>query len=127
MKLVIMRLQDGAAVIVFPEGTRTGDGRMGEIKSGFAILAKKARVPIAPVAIVGAYECWPRTRMLPRPGRIRLEFGRVLTAAEVAALDERELVAECTRRLTDLDALARAALAGERNVRAPADRPPGPA
>jgi hypothetical protein len=65
--------------------------------------------------------------MLPRPGRIRLEFGRVLTAAEVAALDERELVAECTRRLTDLDALARAALAGERNVRAPADRPPGPA
>jgi 1-acyl-sn-glycerol-3-phosphate acyltransferase len=127
MKVVIKRLQDGAAVIVFPEGTRTHDGRMGEIKSGFAILAKKARVPIAPVAIVGAYECWPRTRMLPRPGRIRLEFGRVLTAAEVAALDERELVAECTRRLTDLDALARAALAGERNVRAPADRPPGPA
>jgi 1-acyl-sn-glycerol-3-phosphate acyltransferase len=116
MKAVIKRLQEGAAVIVFPEGTRTHDGRLGEIKSGFAILAKKARVPIAPVAIVGAYECWPRTRRLPRPGRIRLEFGRVLTVDEVAALDERELVAECTRRLVDLDARGRAALAGRRVV-----------
>jgi 1-acyl-sn-glycerol-3-phosphate acyltransferase len=126
MKVVIKRLQDGAAVIVFPEGTRTHDGRMGEIKSGFAILAKKARVPIAPVAIVGAYECWPRSRRFPRPGRIRLEFGRVLAADEVAALDERALVAECTRRLEDLDARGRAARAGRR-ITAPAARPPAPA
>jgi 1-acyl-sn-glycerol-3-phosphate acyltransferase len=126
MKVVIKRLQDGAAVIVFPEGTRTHDGRMGEIKTGFAILAKKARVPIAPVAIVGAYECWPRSRRAPRPGRIRLEFGSVLSADEVAALDERALVAECTRRLEELDARGRAARAGRR-VTAPAARPPAPA
>jgi 1-acyl-sn-glycerol-3-phosphate acyltransferase len=126
MKVVIGRLQAGAAVIVFPEGTRTSDGRLGDIKGGFAILAKRARVPIAPVAIVGAYECWPRTRRFPRPGRIRLEFGRVLTAAEVAALDEQTLVAECTRRLAALDARGRAALARER-VREPAGSPAGPA
>ena len=126
MKVVIKRLQDGAAVIVFPEGTRTSDGRMGEIKSGFAILAKKARVPIAPVAIVGAYECWPRTRLFPRPGRIRLEFGRVLSVDEVAALDERTLVAECTRRLAELDARGRAARAGRR-ITEPAARSSAPA
>ena len=126
MKVVIKRLQDGAAVIVFPEGTRTHDGRMGEIKSGFAILAKKARVPIAPVAIVGAYECWPRSRLFPRPGRIRVEFGRVLSVDEVAALDEKSLVAECTRRLEELDARGRAARAGRRFT-APAARPPAPA
>ena len=126
MKVVIKRLQDGAAVIVFPEGTRTHDGRMGEIKSGFAILAKKARVPIAPVAIVGAYECWPRSRLLPRPGRIRLEFGRVLSVDEVAALDERGLVTECSRRLEELDARGRAARDGRR-VTEPADRPTAPA
>jgi 1-acyl-sn-glycerol-3-phosphate acyltransferase len=126
MKVVIKRLQDGAAVIVFPEGTRTHDGRMGEIKSGFAILAKKARVPIAPVAIVGAYECWPRTRLWPRPGRIRLEFGRVLSVDDVAALDERALVAECTRRLEELDARGRAARDGRR-ITEPAARPPAPA
>jgi 1-acyl-sn-glycerol-3-phosphate acyltransferase len=114
MKVVIKRLQDGAAVIVFPEGTRTHDGRLGEIKNGFALLAKKARVPIAPVAIVGAYECWPRTRLFPRPGRIRLEFGTVLTVDEIAAMDEKALVAECTQRLHDLDARARASLGGVR-------------
>ena len=107
MKTVIKRLEDGAAVIIFPEGTRTATGRLGEIKSGFALIAKKAKVPIVPVAIVGAWECWPKTRLLPRPGRIRLEFGRVIRPEEIAALDDRTLVAECTARLTELDAQAR--------------------
>jgi 1-acyl-sn-glycerol-3-phosphate acyltransferase len=107
MKTVIKRLEDGAAVIIFPEGTRTATGRLGEIKSGFALIAKKAKVPIVPVAIVGAWECWPKTRLLPRPGRIRLEFGRVIRPEEIATLDDRTLVAECTARLTELDAQAR--------------------
>ena len=107
MKAVIGRLRSGAAVVVFPEGTRTANGRLGDIKSGFALLAKKAEVPIAPVAIVGAFECWPRTRLLPRPGRIRLEFGRVIPASEVARLDERQLTPLCAAALRDLDAAAR--------------------
>lgn len=107
MKTVIKRLEDGAAVIIFPEGTRTATGRLGELKSGFALIAKKARVPIVPVAIVGAWECWPKTRLLPRSGRIRLEFGRVMQPDEIAAFDDRALVAECTARLTSLDAAAR--------------------
>ena len=111
MKTVIKRLEDGAAVIIFPEGTRTATGRLGEIKSGFALIAKKAKVPIVPVAIVGAWECWPKTRLLPRPGRIRLEFGRVIRPEEIATLDDRTLVAECTARLTELDAQARSVLA----------------
>lgn len=109
MKTVIRRLEEGAAVIIFPEGTRTADGRLGELKSGFALLAKRARVPIVPVAIVGAWECWPKTRTLPRPGRIRLEFGRLIGTAEIAALDERALVEECADRLSRLDAAARRA------------------
>jgi len=112
MKLVIERLKRGAAVIVFPEGTRTSNGRMGELKAGFALLAKKAEVPIVPVAIVGAFECWPRSRMFPRPGRVRLEFGKVISVAEAAAMDERGLTAECDRRLRELDATARAVRAG---------------
>jgi 1-acyl-sn-glycerol-3-phosphate acyltransferase len=111
MKTVIKRLEDGAAVIIFPEGTRTATGRLGEIKSGFALIAKKAKVPIVPVAIVGAWECWPKTRLLPRPGRIRLEFGRVIRPEEIATLDDRTLVAECTQQLTELDTQARSVLA----------------
>ena len=110
MKVVIARLKRGAAVTIFPEGSRTADGHLGEFKSGFALIAKRAAVPIVPVAIVGAFECWPRTRPLPRPGRIRLEFGEILTAAEVAALSEQEIFAICTQRIRELDAKARAAL-----------------
>ena len=114
MKLVIERLVQGAAVIIFPEGTRTGNGQLGEFKHGFGLIAKRAGVPVVPVAIVGAYECWPRTRLFPRPGRVRLEFGEILTAAEVAAMDERQIFDVCTQRLRDLDAKARTALEAPR-------------
>ncbi len=107
MKLVIRKLRGGGALTIFPEGTRTRDGRLGEVKSGFALVAKRAGVPILPVAIVGAWECWPRTRWFPRPGRIRLEFGAIIPAGEVAAMDDKTLVALVTRRLTELDATAR--------------------
>jgi 1-acyl-sn-glycerol-3-phosphate acyltransferase len=129
MKTVIERLKRGAAVIVFPEGTRTSTGRLGEIKAGFSILARRAGVPIVPVAIVGAFECWPRTRRCPRPGRIRLEFGRVIRPAEIATLDDAALTAEVVARLHELDAAARAALAGRPLTARPAppDSPLPPA
>lgn len=109
MKTVIERLKNGAAVIIFPEGARTWDGHVAELKGGFGLIAKKAGVPIVPVAIVGAYECWPRTRRLLRPGRIRLEFGRVIPVAEIDSLTDRELLAMCTREIAALDAKARQA------------------
>lgn len=109
MRAVIARLKAGKAVTIFPEGSRTYDGTLGEFKPGFALIAKRAAVPIVPVAIVGAFECWPRTRRLPRPGRIRLEFGQVISAAEVAALSEQELFGLCVDRMRALDSRARAA------------------
>jgi 1-acyl-sn-glycerol-3-phosphate acyltransferase len=114
MKAIISRLRDGRAVVIFPEGTRTATGRLGEIKSGFALLAKKAAVPIVPVAIIGAYECWPRSRLLPRPGRIRLEFGRLIPAAEIARLDEEAILEQCTAQLRELDANGRRIRDGHR-------------
>ncbi len=107
MRTVIQRLRKGAAVIVFPEGTRTSSGQLGDMKKGFALLAKRAAVPIAPVAIVGAYECWPRFHWLPRPGQIRLHFGAVITADEVECLSETQLAERCIAVLRDLDQKAR--------------------
>lgn len=114
MRAVIGRLKAGRAVTVFPEGSRTSNGQLGTFKPGFGLMAKRAAVPIMPVAIVGAFDCWPRTRRFPRPGRIRLEFGRLIPAAEVAALSERELFDLCVDRIRALDARGRAALAGIR-------------
>jgi 1-acyl-sn-glycerol-3-phosphate acyltransferase len=107
MKTIIRKLRGGGAVTIFPEGTRTRDGKLGDVQSGFALVAKRAGVPILPVAIVGAWECWPRTRLLPLPGRIRLEFGPIIPAEDVAAMDGSTLVALVTQQLTELDAAAR--------------------
>ena len=109
MKGVINRLRDGAAVVIFPEGTRTADGKLGELKGGFVLLAKRAGVPIVPVAMVGAWECWPRTRLFPRPGRIRLEFGRLLQPEQIAAMTDGEILSACTAEINHLDLTARAA------------------
>lgn len=58
-------LRRGRNVIIFPEGTRTNDGSIGEFKKTFAILSAELNVPIVPVAISGAYEALPRGKHLP--------------------------------------------------------------
>jgi len=49
-------LREGNSVVVFPEGTRTKDGKIAEFKQSFAILAKEMKIPVVPVKISGAYE-----------------------------------------------------------------------
>jgi 1-acyl-sn-glycerol-3-phosphate acyltransferase len=112
MKAVIRKLQQGAAMVIYPEGTRTSDGTLGEVKGGFALIAKRAGVPIVPAVIVGAWECWPRARSYPLPGRVRVEFGEIISTAEIAAMDDAALVAEVRKRLADLDREARRVRAG---------------
>jgi long-chain acyl-CoA synthetase len=53
-------LKNGKVLLVFPEGTRTIDGKLGEFKKGSAILACELGVPVVPVGLKGAYEMWPR-------------------------------------------------------------------
>lgn len=74
------RLKDGAAVLVFPEGTRTRDGGIGQLKPGVFAIAVKTGAPVVPTVIDGAYEAWPRTRLFPRPRRVRVLFGEPLFA-----------------------------------------------
>lgn len=67
-------LKDGNILTIFPEGTRSADGSVGSFKDSFAILASEIGVPVIPVAIRGAFECFPRDKKFPRAGKIHLEF-----------------------------------------------------
>ena len=67
LKETLRRLKAGGIVALFPEGTRTPDGELAELKAGIAMLAAKAKVPILPAAIAGTFEAWPRTRPFPSP------------------------------------------------------------
>ena len=54
-------------MIIFPEGTRSADGELGDYKKTFAILSSELDVPVVPVAIGGAYKALPKGSLIPRP------------------------------------------------------------
>lgn len=62
-------LSSGKNIMIFPEGTRSLDGSLGEFKKTFAILSKELNVPVVPVAIQGAFEALPAGALIPRPFR----------------------------------------------------------
>ncbi|MFP5309910.1 MAG: lysophospholipid acyltransferase family protein [Actinomycetes bacterium] len=69
-------LADGHAVVVYPEGSRSRDGRVHRPRSGVARLAAATGVPVVPVAVAGIFEVWPigrRPRL--RGGRVVVRFG----------------------------------------------------
>ncbi|MFT3760905.1 lysophospholipid acyltransferase family protein [Thauera sp.] len=78
------RLKEGLWVVVFPEGTRVAPGTTGRYKPGGAILAKRAGVPVVPVAH-NAGEFWPRNAFIKRPGEIIVSIGPVIEVKGVKA------------------------------------------
>jgi 1-acyl-sn-glycerol-3-phosphate acyltransferase len=101
LKETLKRLKQGEMVLIFPEGTRTTDGEISPLKPGFVALAKRAGVPLVPVAIDGAFQAWPRTRKFPGRSIIHVAFGPPITPGEIARLDEQALIAEVERRLRE--------------------------
>jgi 1-acyl-sn-glycerol-3-phosphate acyltransferase len=72
-------LQAGEAVMIFPEGGRSPDGRLQRFKPGAFRLACSLGIPMLPVTIVGGHESWPPGRMLPRPGRLTITYHPPIT------------------------------------------------
>jgi 1-acyl-sn-glycerol-3-phosphate acyltransferase len=87
LEAMIAHLTAGDCVAVFPEGTRTRDGRMGHFRGGALVAARRACVPLVPACIRGAFEAWPRDRILPLPRRIELSFAAPIPADAPDALE----------------------------------------
>lgn len=64
----------GVSLIIFPEGTRSADGRLGPFKSGSFMLAMEAGMPVAPLSIVGTRFVMPKGRMAVAPGDVVLSI-----------------------------------------------------
>ena len=67
-------LKSGKNIVIFPEGSRTHDGDLGDFKLSFAILSKELNVPIVPVCIRGAYDALPRHRKFLFPRQIEVHY-----------------------------------------------------
>lgn len=101
VRISLRQLQAGRVLLIFPEGTRTWDGNVGAFRPGFAMLARRTRAAILPVAIEGAFHAWPRWRSLPRRGIIHVLFLPPLWPDEYATVDDEALVAEVRRRICE--------------------------
>ena len=107
IKEAIRRMRDGHLVCLFPEGTRTFDGQVGELKPGFLALARLARVPVYPIGIAGAFEAFPRGATFIRPRTVRVVFGAALPADAVQG-DQNEVLLRVHTALVALHAEATA-------------------
>jgi 1-acyl-sn-glycerol-3-phosphate acyltransferase len=92
-------LADGLLLGIYPEGTRTPDGRLFRGKTGVARLALEARVPVIPCAMIGGFEFQPPGTIAPRL-RIRpgVRFGKPLDFARYYGLETDRIV---LRAITD--------------------------
>jgi len=104
IKEAIRRLRQGEIVLMFPEGTRTRDGSIGKLQAGIVVIARRAGVPIMPMVIDGAYECWPRRRLLPGWHRLKVSYGNPIPAEEVGRWKPAELVERLREQMVELQA-----------------------
>lgn len=68
-------LAQGEAVVLFPEGTRSKDGSLGEIKTGVGMLAVRNQAKVLPGYIWGTYQSWPRGQKYPKRHHLKAFFG----------------------------------------------------
>lgn len=102
IKETLRRLKRGALVTAFPEATRTRDGSVQPMQSGVVLLARKARVPLVPTLILGAYEAWPRQAALPRPAPIIVAYARPLWPAEMEGRSDQECIELVRARILEM-------------------------
>jgi 1-acyl-sn-glycerol-3-phosphate acyltransferase len=86
------RIQAGHKVLLYPEGTRSRDGKLGPFKKGGFHLAIDAGVPIVPVAVTGARECMPRGSLLLRPGNVHITVLEPIPTKGLTEDNRQELV-----------------------------------
>ena len=85
MLKIIGILNQGQAITLFPEGTRSPDGQIHAAKAGVGLIVIKSRAPVMPVRIFGSYLAWNRHMRLPRPRRVTVKYGRLMDFAALRA------------------------------------------
>lgn len=75
LRAILDRLHQGGAIILFPEGTRSRDGRPLPAKPGVGMTVLKSEAPVVPVRVVGTFEAFGRHHWLPLPRKVVVHFG----------------------------------------------------
>lgn len=78
MRTVLRVLEEGGALLVFPEGTRGPEGVLRPARAGAGMLAVVSGAPVVPVYVSGSGRAWPKGARFPRPARVTVAFGEPL-------------------------------------------------
>ncbi|MFL1379874.1 MULTISPECIES: lysophospholipid acyltransferase family protein [unclassified Nocardiopsis] len=78
LDVMLERLREGEACVIYPEGTRSKDGRLYRGRTGVAHLALESKAPVVPVAVAGTQEVQPIGASMPRPRPFTVRFGEPL-------------------------------------------------
>ncbi|MGW5236773.1 lysophospholipid acyltransferase family protein [Streptomyces nodosus] len=106
-------LRKGELLGIYPEGTRSPDGRLYRGKVGVAVLALEAGVPVIPCAMIGTFEAQPPGQVLPRVRPVVIRFGEPLEFSRYAGMEKEKAV---LRAVTDEIMYAVLALSGQEYV-----------
>ncbi|AWI27632.1 lysophospholipid acyltransferase family protein [Streptomyces tirandamycinicus] len=106
-------LRKGELLGIYPEGTRSHDGRLYKGKVGVAVMALTARVPVVPCAMVGTFEIQPPGQVLPKIKRVTIRFGEPLDFSRYEGMENEKAV---LRAVTDEIMYEILALSGQQYV-----------
>ena len=85
LRAIFDRLLKGGAIILFPEGTRSPDGKLQKAKSGIGLTVIKSEAPVVPVRVFGTFEAYSRHHWIPRPRKVAVRFGKPMEFAALRA------------------------------------------
>ncbi len=102
MRKVIEVLKQDRGVCLFPEGTRSEDGKITPFKPGFGFLCRRGKAAVVPVVIDGAFECWPRHKKLFSPGSISICYGKAISAEQARNMGDVKLAQVLTETLRQM-------------------------
>ncbi|GAA3817925.1 lysophospholipid acyltransferase family protein [Streptomyces chiangmaiensis] len=91
-------LAKGKLLAIYPEGTRSPDGRLYKGKVGVAVMALAGQVPVIPCAMVGTFQIWPPGHVLPRHRPVVIRFGEPLDFSRFVGMEDQKTV---LRAVTD--------------------------
>lgn len=109
-------LESGKTVLIFPEGTRTDDGRLADFKPAIGHLVLHHQVDVLPIWLEGAFEAMPRGSKLPRSRRLEARIGRPLPARELEKAVQGLSASEAARAVTRIAREAVLALSKRQNL-----------
>lgn len=108
IKTIIAKLKQGESVCLFPEATRTTDGKIAPFKGGLGLLSRRSGAAVVPVLIDGAFECWPRHQKLFTAGsKIIVSYCPPISAEQIKNMDDDDFAHLLTDTLQNIQSQIR--------------------